>query len=205
MGITIEIPGLKQAIPEIPDGSLILIEGQLDPIKTFFVLYLGCNAHKAGRKVVFVTSKHESEVEQQLCHYNLGKNGFEIIHERSARHWFDLIEENSILIIDSFSYLMLDKSLYEFRDNLEDLRKKCKQNNAIVLMTTVDGMLEDKQEVTVGYLVDGIFRFLTKETSVGISRFIRIPKWMGRVAYDTDIHYSFDGKSMKVDMRSRVR
>jgi len=53
MGITIEIPGLKQAIPEIPDGSLILIEGQLDPIK-HFCLYLGCNAHKSGRKVVLL-------------------------------------------------------------------------------------------------------------------------------------------------------
>lgn len=204
MGIKIDIPGLNKYISEIPDKQIILIEGKLDPIKTYFVTYLGSIANKNGHKVVFITSRVKEEIEKQLAYYGPETKDFEIIEERSARHWEDYISKDSVLIIDSFSYLMLGKSLYEFRDLLEDLRKKCKQERAIVLLTVVDGMLEEKQEITVEYLADGIIRFLTRESPKGIARFVRIPRWHGYVSFDDNIHYTFDGDRMKVDLRSRV-
>jgi KaiC/GvpD/RAD55 family RecA-like ATPase len=204
MGIKVDIEGLDKYIPEIKDGHMILIEGRLDPIKTYFVQHLGCIASRGGRKVVFVTSRVLEEMKKQFQKFDTESIKFEMTEERSARHWKDFICENSLLIVDSFSYLMLDKSLYEFRDVLEDLRHVCVEQRAVVLLTIVDGMLGEKEEITTEYLSDGIIRFLTREYSKGITRFIQIPKWMGRIALDENIHYTFDGKKMHVDTRSRV-
>ncbi len=206
MGISIDMAGLKHFIPEIPDGQIILIEGKLDPIKTFFVKHLGLVACKNGRRVTFISSKNKVELRESL---NNGKcdfdtSNFEVIDERSSRHWKDHIAEESILIIDSFSYLMLDKSLYEFRDVMEDMRDECKTKNAITILTLVDGMLGEKEEITTEYLADGIIRFLTKEGPKGKERYIRIPRWIGNVSFDDNINYTFDGKKMNVDQRERV-
>lgn len=205
MGIPIDMTGLKHFIPEIPDGQIILIEGKLDPIKTFFVKHLGHIACRNGRKVTFISSKNKVQIRESLkCETDFDHKNFEIIDERSSRHWKDHIEEKSLLIIDSFSYLMLDKSLYEFRDVMEDMRDECKIKNAIALLTLVDGMLGEKEEITTEYLADGIIRFLTRESSKGKERYIRIPRWIGNVSFDDNINYSFDGKRMNVDQRERV-
>ncbi len=204
MGIPLKIVGLDKFTNEIPDGNIILIKGSIDPIKAFFVQHVGCIAKKNGREVIYITSKVKDEIEESLRFYNSGSQNFNILEERSARHWKDHIKKKSVLIIDSFSYLMLDKTLYEFRDIMEDLRKICKKNNAVVLLTIEDDMLEDKHEITAEYLADGIIQFLTKEASKGISRYMRFPKWMDCSSYDDNIYYQFDGKDMKVDLRSRV-
>jgi len=203
MGIKIDMPGLNNFIPEIPDGQIILIEGKLDPIKTFFVMHLGEIACKNGKDVVFITSKNKYEIRESLKTKDFG-DGFKVIDERSSRHWKDYISNNSVLIIDSFSYLMLDKTLYEFRDVMEDMRDECKKRGAIGLFTLVDDMLGEKEEITTEYLADGIIRFLTKKSSTGIDRYIRIPRWVGNVSFDENINYTFDGTRMSVDQRERV-
>lgn len=205
MPIPFNIAGLDQFVEEIPDGNIILIKGRIDPVKVYFAQHVGCTARSKGRKVKYITSRVKDEIKRQIDGFNSGENNFEILEERSARHWQDYIEENVVLIIDSFSYLMLDKSLYEFRDNLEDLRKICKEKNAIVLLTLEDNMLEEKQEITAEYLSDGIIHFLTKEISNGIARYLRFPKWTDQESYDQNIYYQFDGKEMKADPRARVR
>ncbi|MBD3263351.1 hypothetical protein GF374_03150 [Candidatus Woesearchaeota archaeon] len=204
MGIPVNIVGLNKFIKEIPDGNIILLEGKIDPVKTFFVEHIGCTAVKNGRDVVYIASRVIDEIKEELFEYNSDTKSFNIIEERSSRHWKDYIKNNSLLIVDSFSYLMLDKSLYEFRDNLEDLRQVIKEKNSIVLLTVEEGMLDEKAEVTAKYLADGIIIFKKKETSKGISRYVIIPKWKNNMAFNDNIYYDFDGCNMKVDMRSRV-
>lgn len=204
MGIPIDVAGLKQFINEIPDGNIILIEGKIDPVKSYFAQHLGFIACKNGKKITYITSHWIKEVKNQVSRLNNGKVPFEIIEEKSARHWRDHVSNDAVIIIDSFSYLTLDKTLYEFTLDLEHLRKAVKKTNAIVLLVSEQGMLEDKHEITVQYISDGIIRFKTKEVSKGIARFIRFPKWIGEVSFDDNIYYTFDGKRMNVDLRSRV-
>ena len=99
---------------------------------------------------------------------------------------------------------MLDKSLYEFRDVMEDMRDECIEKHATALLTLVDGMLGEKEEITTEYLADGIIRFLTKKSPKGIDRYIRIPRWIGNISFDDNINYTFDGNKMHVDQRERV-
>jgi len=204
MGIPVNVVGLNKFVTEIPDGNIILIEGKIDPVKTFFVQHIGCTSIKNGRDVIYITSRVINELKKELLVYDSDTKSFNIVEERSSRHWKDYVKDNSLLIIDSFSYLMLDKSLYEFRDNLEDLRQATKDKNAIVLLTVEEGMLDEKAEITAKYIADGIVIFKKKEASKGISRYVIIPKWKNNMAFNDNIYYDFDGISMKVDMRSRV-
>ncbi len=204
MGIPIDVVGLSKFISEIPDGNIVLIEGRIDPIKAYFAQLIGCTAFSNGREIIYVTSRVPKEIQEELTFYNYNPKTFNIISEKSARHWKDFIKMNTVLIIDSFSYLMLDKELYEFRHIMEELRERCKEKNAIVLLTLEDDMLDEKQEITAEYLADGIIRFRSKDISKGIQRYLYIPKWMDCVSFDDNIYYTFDGKKMKVDLRSRV-
>lgn len=204
MGIPIDITGLKQFIDEIPDGNIILVEGRIDPVKSFFAQHLGLIADKSGKIVTYVSSRWIEEVKEEVSRQNGGNIPFDIIEERSARHWRDHVADDAVIIIDSFSYLTLDKTLYEFTMDLEHLRKAVKKTNTIVLLISEQGMLEEKMEITTQYIADGVIRFMTKEASKGIARYIRFPKWIGDVSFDDNIYYTFDGKRMNVDLRSRV-
>jgi archaellum biogenesis ATPase FlaH len=204
MGIPISITGLNQFISEIPQGNLILVESSIDPIATIFVQKLAVLARKNGHDVTYITSRTKQEISEQIIYYQSEPVDICVIEERSNRKWKEYITEKSVLILDSFSYLILDVPLVEVRSVLEELLKLCQQLNAIVIITMEKGMLDSKVEISTGHLADGILKFLCKDTNKGIARFIRIQKWMKGQSFDENIYYTFDGKKINVDLRSRV-
>jgi archaellum biogenesis ATPase FlaH len=204
MGIPVTITGLNQFIEEIPEGNLILVESSIDPIATIFVQQLGVIAQKNGHQVTYITSRTKEEVLEQIIFYQDEPADICVIEERSHRRWKDYVTEKSVLILDSFSYLILDVPLMEIRNILEEFLKLCQQLNAIVIITMERGMLDSKVEIATGHLADGILLFLSKDTSKGIARFIRIQKWIKGQSFDENIYYTFDGKKINVDLRSRV-
>ncbi|MEM0493485.1 MAG: hypothetical protein QXS02_06010 [Candidatus Thermoplasmatota archaeon] len=203
MGIPINIPGLDQFIQEIPDGNIIVIQGDIDPIKTIFTQILAGYAQRNKKEVIYVSSRAKEEIREELLQYT-GSSHFKVIEERSHRYWKDFVKKDVVLIIDSFSYLVLDKSLSEVRTILEELDSLCKQNNTILLLTLEYGMLDEKIQITINHLADGIIHFLYRETTKGIARFIRISKWLNRYSFTDNIYYSFDGTRINIDLRARV-
>ena len=205
MGIPITIPGLTEFITEIPKGTLVLVEGSIDPITTLFVQQIATVAVHEDKKVNYITSRAMEEVRDQVQYFQDNGAEFSIVEERSHRHWQDYIVDHGVTIIDSFSYLNIERSLSDVRRVLEEFLKRCKQHHAIVFLTLEQGMLSEQVEVTCAHLADGIFKFLTMDTSKGIRRYIRIPKWMHGKSFDENIYYHFDGKNISVDLRARVR
>jgi archaellum biogenesis ATPase FlaH len=205
MGIPIEIAGMGEFIQKIPFGNLVLIEGSIDPITTIFVQTLSTIAVHENTPVRFITSRAEEEVRDQIQLFQDDCVDFPIIAERSHRHWQNHITEKGLTVIDSFSYLNIERSLDDVRRVLEEFLKLCKEKKAIMLLTTERGMLSKQVEVTCAHLADGIFCFLTRDTEKGIRRYIRVPKWMSGQSFDENIYYQFDGREMKIDLRARVR
>ena len=204
MSIPIQIPGLNEYIQEIPEGNIILFQGGINPISSIFVKTLAFSAYKEGRKINYITSKTEEEVEEQLDFFLKGDVSFTIAAERSHRHWGEYVEEDTVTIFDSFSYLVLDHPLAEVRRILEELLRLCKQKNATIFLTTEQGMLDEKVDTTVCHLVDCIVLFLSRDTEKGVRRYMRIPKWVFGQSFEDNIYYPFDGKHILIDLRSRV-
>jgi archaellum biogenesis ATPase FlaH len=204
MGLPINIVGLNEFIKDIIFGSIILVEGNIEPIKSIFVQNLGIHAQQNNYDVNFISSRAKEEIIEQVSYLNK-EIDFNVIEERSSRHWKDFLKKKSILIIDSFSYLVLEDSIIDVRNILEELDSLCKKKSAIIILTVEHGMLDEKVRITVGHLADGIIQFLSRDTTDGVARFIRIPKWVNRKSFDENIFYQFDGKRINVDLRARVR
>ncbi len=205
MGIPIHITGLNEFISEVPDGKMILVEGSIDPIASIFAQQLANVATEHKDLVTYITSRTKEEVSEMVRFHNKDAALFTVVEDPSYLHWKDYLKLNSMLVIDSFSYLVLDKSMFEVKQILEDFLRMSRQQEAIVLLTMELGMLDSKIEVTIAHLADGIFQFLTKDTSVGVAHLIRIPKWVTGNSFDENIHYKFDGRRINVDLRARVR
>ncbi len=204
MDIPIEIPGLNQFIPSVPGGSVVLVRGGNDYAKTFFAEYLGEQGRRAGMRLVFVTSRGKEEV---TAHYRRNFNdgvGIEFLEDRSPLWWSVLVREDVVMVIDSFSYFMLDKDSQSFRATLEEMRMASRKAKAIVVLTLDSGMLPPEREAVLLHLVDGVIDFHVKETGEGIVRFIRISRWMDGCTYDSNIFYTFEDMRLNVDLRNRV-
>ena len=118
--------------------------------------------------------------------------------------WKDHLKTNSLLIIDSISYLMHGFDMTEFKMIMEEIKVVCRINNAIVIQLVELGMLDQRSEMLAGFYADGIVQFLSKDSGEGLSRFIRIPKWMTGSSYDRNIYYTYEESRINVDLRYRV-
>ena len=179
MDIPIEIPGLNQFIPSVAGGSVVLLRGSGDLVKTHFAQYLGEMGKKAGMHLVYVTSRG---IEEVLTRYKACFNdGAEItvMEHRSPMRWIAMIQKDVVMIVDSFSYLTIDKDMQTFRTTIEDIRLASKNAQAIVVLIVDSEMMTPDKEAVLFHLSDGVIEFHLKETAEGLSRFIRIVRWMG--------------------------
>jgi len=208
MTIPIDIPGLGSILPEVGDGSVIVVEGSADAAKGFFVRHLALTAGRSGRPVTFVTSRDRAELHTQL----VAEQGPTVlpepwihIHERDA---VERLEEfggtGGLLAIDSFSFLTLDLSPDALAHSLRALRHQCRERGTSAVLGTDRGMFGTRSEAIAIHLADGFLQFHTREGTDGVQRFLRVPKWMDGRFIDRNVYYEFDGKRLAIDLRSRV-
>jgi KaiC/GvpD/RAD55 family RecA-like ATPase len=203
MSIPISISGLNQFIYAIPDGTVVLLEGDIYPIKTVFAIQIGYHAHQQGKQVVYITSrKKECIINQVNRYYN--NQPFSVLEENSYQQWKKHLKENTVLIVDSFSYLTLDMNVTDFNSILKDIHVKVSETAATVLLVIDREMIGGKGGAIASHLADGIIRFVTTNASTGVTRFIQIPKWMNGRSFANNIYYTFDDDKINVDLRSRV-
>lgn len=208
MGVPIDIPGLDSILPEIGEGTVVVVEGSADAAKGFFVRHVALTAGRAGKPVTFVTSRDRDELHEQL----VSEQGPTVlpepwihIHERDS---VDQLEEfggaGGVLAIDSFSFLALDLSPDALARSLRGLRHQCRHQGTTAVLGTDRGMFGARSEAVAIHLADGFLQFHTREGTDGVQRFLRVPKWMDGRFVDRNVYYEFDGKRLAIDLRSRV-
>jgi KaiC/GvpD/RAD55 family RecA-like ATPase len=202
--IPIDIPGLTQFISSIPAGNVLLIRGEADQVKSYFAQYLGVRAKQVGDKVSLITSRGKEDVLKDLRSFFGEKAQIDLSEDVTWTKWLGQVKPETVLIIDSFSFMMHGQATQTIRATVEELRRAVKHSNSLVILVSDDGMLEKTNEALLAHLMDGIVVFVTKETSEGISRFIRIQRWMDGRAFDNNIFYTFDERRINVDLRYRV-
>ena len=114
------------------------------------------------------------------------------------------MKTKNVLIIDSLSYLLQDYEISEFKQLMEEMKISSRVTGAIVIQLVELGMLDHRAEILSGFYADGIIQFLEKESGEGLSRYIRIPKWMTGSSYDRNIYYNYDEGKINIDLRYRV-
>jgi archaellum biogenesis ATPase FlaH len=202
VGIPISIPGLNQFIKEVPEGSMISIEGGVDPPKAVMVGVIASTAKENGWNVSYICPRGRCGSLQSLP--GSWKEGLSLVEGDAPTLWKSHMESKCLLIIDSLSYLLQDYDISEFKHIMEDVKSACANSGAIVIQLVELGMMEKGAEVLSGFYADGIVQFLSKDAADGLTRFIRIPKWMAGSSYDRNIYYSYEEGRINVDLRYRV-
>ncbi|MFA5312193.1 MAG: hypothetical protein WC375_02605 [Methanomassiliicoccales archaeon] len=203
MDIPIEIAGFNRYISFIPSGNVVVLRGGIEPAKEYMPQLLSYTAAKAGMAVSYVTSKGANDLKSHILRFG---NGVKInaVEESSMIAWLRLMDESSLLVIDSFSYLMLGKGPMECRAIVEELRSRAKKSGSVVLLVLDDHLLDDMSEASVLHLADGVLSFKTFEGVEGVRRLVRVERWANGEIIDDNIHYTFIEGRMNVDLRYRI-
>ena len=208
MSLAVEVPGLDTIIPTVEDGTTVVVEGGPDLAKSFFVRRLCRTALHEPRPMTFITSRDEHELRENFVEEDGGEvalgNTASIVERDSLQSLVEFAPADGILAIDSFSFLTLDLTPTELARMLRDVRRTCRDQHTIVVLATDQGMSEARSEAILTHLSEGYIEFHAQEGPEGILRFLRIPKWSNGRFVDRNIYYSFDGKRIAIDLRSRV-
>lgn len=191
MPVAIEVPGLDAFTPEVPDGRVVLLEGDLSPAKGHLARRIGRTAAEAKRPVALLTTRG-GETAEGL-----------IVHDLSAwpAHGHP---DGQDLVVDSFSLLALDASPAVVAERVRAIRRDCQRTGRIAVLVLDDGQLGPAARAACHHLADGVIQFLVRDDSDGPVSFLRIPKWMDRAGADKNLFYGFDGRQMLIDTRRRV-
>jgi KaiC/GvpD/RAD55 family RecA-like ATPase len=207
MGIPVEVPGLDAILPEMADGSVVVIESGADSAKSFFVRRLALTAIRIGRPVTFVISRDRGELLGLLAQEG-GQagvdHGLKIVERDSVDDLSEYASRGGLLAVDSFSLLTLGLEPPALAAMLRGVRAEGREKMTSVLLGTDRGMFEPRGEAVVSHLADGVLQFHSREGAEGLVRFLRIPKWTEGRFFDRNIYYEFDGKRIAIDLRSRV-
>lgn len=191
MPVAIEVPGLDAFTPEVPDGRVILLEGDLSPAKGHLARRIGRTAAEAKRPVALLTTRGGETVEGLTVH--------DISAWPAHGH-----PDGQDLVVDSFSLLALDATPSVVADRVRAIRRDCQRNGRIAVLVLDDGQLSPAARAACHHLADGVIQFLVRDDADGPVSYLRIPKWMDRAGAEKNLFYGFDGRQMLIDTRRRV-
>lgn len=207
MSLPVEVPGLDTILPEIGDGTIVIIEGGADLAKSFFVRRLCRTALHAGRAVTFVTSQDARELQEMFARENGAAGTAElvrVVEMDAVDNLSEFAPPGGLLAVDSFSFLTIGLPPPDLARMLRDLHRVSRESRATTLLATDQGMLDSRAEAVVTHLAEGHIEFHVQEGAEGLVRFIRVPKWADGRFVDRNIYYEFDGKRLAIDLRNRV-
>ena len=208
MSIAVEVPGLDTILPEISEGTIVLIEGGADLAKSFFVRRLCRTAIHMGRSVTFVTSRDGRELREMFTRENGEANGgtsaIQVFERDSVDNLSEFIPRKGLLAVDSFSFLTLGLAPADLAQMLRDVHRISREGESTTLLATDQGMMDPRSEAVVAHLAEGHIAFHAQEGTDGLVRFLRVPKWADGRFIDRNIYYDFDGRRIAIDLRSRV-
>lgn len=203
MDVPIDIPGFDQFIPILPFGATIFLQGGVDPAKTFFALHLIEAANKAGRYVNIISSRSKMEVNGLIQEYFPTIGNANIV-EASNDDFVKEIHPDSLVVIDSFSFLMLKNDLSDSVARIKEIKSASQRTNSLFVLIIDDGMFDDQKEASLLHFADGLIKFMSIDNQEGIKRFMRIPLWINGTSFDDNVYYTFNDGRLSVDLRYRV-
>lgn len=205
MGVPVEVPGLNQFINEIPDGTIISIDGGVDHPKAVLTYVLIRTALEQGKELIYAGPSGVAGLLGQLPAWgDLSARWARRLEDPDTESLCRCLPSKPLVIIDSLSYLVQGLELHEVRSSLENIRRGVRQSGAIVIQLIESDLLSKEVRTIVGFHSDGIIQFLVRDAPDGVTRFIRIEKWMSGASFERNIYYNYNEGRINVDLRYRV-
>ena len=205
MGVPVEVPGLNQFIEEIPDGAIVSIEGGVDHPKAVLAHMIIKSALVQDRELIYVGPRGAAGLLEQLPAW--GDLSSKVAHRLEGLDLVSLctcLPSKPLVVIDSLSYLIHDKDITEVQTMLESIRQGARASGAIVLQLLEEELLSREMRTIACFHSDGVIQFQVRDVPDGVTRFMRIEKWMSGFSYERNIYYNYTEGNINVDLRYRV-
>lgn len=206
MGVPVDIPGLNQFIDEIPDGAIISVEGGVDHPKAVLIRSIVRTAMGLGRELIYIGPEGGGTglLEQLPGWDDLSEKLSQRLKGLELGTLRQFLPSKPLVIIDSLSYIIHNKDIAEVQSTLESVRSDVRHHGAIIIQLIEDELLSREMRTIVGFNSDGIIQFLARDVPDGVTRFMRIEKWMSGYTFERNIYYNYTEGNINVDLRYRV-
>jgi len=201
--LKIPVAGIEQFLHPLPDGSCLYLSGSMEGCHSFFAQTIGHAAYKGSREVVYITSRSIDDTLADIRRIEPERIPFYIVENAQMPDWPEFLSSKSVLIIDSYSYLILGSELKAVKEGLESLRKKVKEVGGNLILVSHGELIDPTVDAITRYNMDGIIDFETGEDDEFVRRYMRIQKWFG-VVLEQFIYYKLEQGRFDIDLRARV-
>lgn len=200
MGVALDIDGLDPLVPEVPDGSLVVLDGELSVAPHLIAHRLAQNAKRKGRRVhLLSTTPGDAPPKGEL-------NGHAPPPVLAARGWDDVLAApaDHDLVVDSASLLALSVTAERLAESLRNVQERARRTGAIAVFTLEHGVLGQSRDAIFALVADALVLFRSRDDADRTVSYMRIPKWPQRGPVDIAVYYAIDDRSLLIDTRNRV-
>lgn len=113
------------------------------------------------------------------------------------------MSSRSVLIVDSFTYLIYDLDLETFKRSFTELRKSVKELGSTLILVSHRNLERTDKGSIAAYLSDSVVSFEVQEGDEFIRRYMRVHRWHDKVL-EQFIYYKMEQGRMDIDLRARV-
>jgi len=202
--VSLDIAGLEQTIGNIPGGSIVVIKGGPDPVKSYLAQLIAAAAVVNGHSVTYLSSYGGATAKLLFSNYFHDGAGIDFQATNAPEMSYIHIQPDRMLVMDSFSFMVATRSIDGIKDILDKIKARVLETSSNSVMVLTADMLSPQLESMILHYADGFLCLLEKESGEGVKRYIRIPKWMGGRSYDHNIFFNFNDNRLNVDTRYRV-
>ncbi|MDG6224554.1 MAG: hypothetical protein QCI82_03475 [Candidatus Thermoplasmatota archaeon] len=203
MALKIPVPGMDQFLCDIPDGSMLVMSGGFEGTQSFLAQSIGYGAYKSGREVTYVTSRAIPDIMGEVMRFEPGVVPFYLIENVPLNDWRTFISSKCVLIVDSYSLLVMNVELPQLRDGLMEIKTIAKERGATLVLVAHPPLIDERRTSVTEYFADSLVEFRSQEEDEFVRRYLRVHKWYGTILEQL-IYYRIDEGRMEIDLRARI-
>lgn len=196
MGIPIEVEGLQAWLRDVPDGSLVVLDGQRSLGPSVLVERLMASARSAGRSSIAIRTGAPLEPSAERA-----TAGADHESEWSA---VESAIAGADVAVDSASLLALPLEPAALAHSLRRMQTAARKAGTIGIFCLENGVLDTARDTIFHLMADGLILFRARDDDDGIVPFLHVAKWPRRPPVNQHVFFTVEGSRLLVDTRKRV-
>ena len=186
-------------------GGTTIIEEDVRSVSSIFSKQIASLALAAGKKVAYLTTgiKQDTIDSGKVFKFELDGCVEELRQETFALNSHDNLKNADLIVIDSFSVYIFNKSEAEIVELITEICRAAKEGKSFIL--TYEGrMLPSTVDAYIKSVVDTIITIKADFVGSKINRLIFVQKIKGAKPYDKLVKFTVESDGIQIDTRELI-
>lgn len=200
------MPLTRISLDQFLPGSLLLVEEDAGDLKRVFAQMLVSEALSMGKRVTYITPRLKSDILSEMAIDDDKKLELLEVFGRTRDHTrLGELCTGDVCIIEGFPFFFIDAVDRELLSVMNGLSHSCRNSGKIILLTSDNGIIPDRQQKMVRAIADGVIQLTVTFMENRILRYLLVHKLRGMGPEEKMIPFSVDetGRNIYIDTRER--